>query len=158
MSVCLSKTNKCLSEKRRGKKRRKMKRKEEWEGKRREERDIKDEMLSADNPFTPNTPWVIENDNNAARSFCTAAHRHMFLPAWHNCHSSSIFYRSNINLCCRSVRTVGGARQTRGSSVSEALWSACLHKTQPRTSDHTTGWVQRLRPHLYIVCHLTDLT
>lgn len=51
------------------------------EGKGRGVRDITDEMLSADNPFTPNTPWVIENDNNAARGFCTAAHRHMFLPA-----------------------------------------------------------------------------
>lgn len=84
MSVCLSKTNKCLSEKRREKreeKRREKKNEKGREGKQREERDIKDEMLSADNPFTPNTPWVIENDNNAARSFCTAAHRHMFLPA-----------------------------------------------------------------------------
>lgn len=30
-----------------------------------------------------------------------------------------------------------------------------LHKTQPRTNDHTTGWAQRLRPP---PCHHTDLT
>lgn len=99
LSVCLSKTFVSL-------------RREDKKGdKEREEKDIEDEMLPVDNPFTPNTPWVIENDNNAARGFCTAAHRYMFLPGWHNCHSSSIFYRSSINLCCRSVRTVGGARR-----------------------------------------------
>lgn len=77
--------NKCPFESRRenktGEENSREKRRREKNEKQREERDIKDEMLSADNPFTPNTPWVIENDNNAARSFCTAAHRHMFLPA-----------------------------------------------------------------------------
>lgn len=62
-----------------------------------------------------NTPWVIENDNNAARAFCISAHRHMFLRDWHNCHSSSIFYLGNINLCCWSVRTVGGTEQSQAS-------------------------------------------
>lgn len=87
----------------------------------------------------PNTPWVIENDNNAARAFCIAAHRHMFLLAWHNCHSSSIFYLGNINLCCWSVRTVGGTEQSQASHI-RALWSAgAKHKMQLRMRDHTTG-------------------
>lgn len=120
----------------------------------REERDLKDEMLSADNPFTPNTPWVIENDNNAARGFCTAAHRHMFLPAWHNCHSSSIFYRSNINLCCGSVRTVGRLEAPLYRGLCEALAQDAAEdeRSQDQLSPKTpSSSLHRVSPHRFDV-------
>ena len=103
----------------------------------------------------PNTPWVIENDNNAVTAFCIGVRRHMFLLAWHNCHSSSIFYLGNINLCCQSVRVVSSTEQSHAASIA-GLWGARA-KHKPRIREHTNSSVKRLCPALYIICHNIDL-